>query len=153
MTVRISRELTVPASPDRVWEFIADPDNRAAAISVVADWEPGPDGGTVWHVKLPIPIINRTIRVETRDRERTRPEKVSFVGTSTVFRVQGEHLLEPTEEGGTRLTNRFVVDGKAPGVESFFKGRLDDELDNLEAALRTALAEDEAVPDLQTEDA
>lgn len=151
MTVRISRELTVPASPERVWEFIADPDNRAAAISVVDDWEPGEDGGTVWHVKLPIPVINRTIRVETRDRERTRPERVSFVGQSKVFRVQGEHILEPTD-GGTRLTNRFVVDGKAPGVESFFKGRLDDELDNLEDALRRSLAEDEDVPEVPAEE-
>lgn len=153
MTVRISRELTVPASPERVWEFIADPDNRAAAISVVKDWEVDPDGGTIWHVELPIPVISRTIRVETRDRERTRPEKVSFVGQSKVFRVQGEHLLEPTDDGGTRLVSRFVVDGKAPGVESFFKGRLDDELENLETALRRALADDESVPGVSAEDA
>lgn len=151
MTVRIARELTVPASPERVWEFIADPDNRAAAISVVEDWERDPDGGTVWHVKLPIPLINRTIRVETRDRERERPERVTFVGQSRAFRVQGEHVLEPVE-GGTRLVNRFLVDGKLPGVESFFEGRLDDELDNLEAALREALADDEDVPGVSAEE-
>ena len=141
MTVRISRELEVPATPERVWEFIADPDNRAAAISVVEEWEQSPDGGTVWHVTLPIPLLSRTIRVETRDRIRERPEKVSFVGQSKVFRVQGEHELVPVE-GGTRLTNRFIVDGKVPGVESFFERRLDGELDNLEDALRQSIAAD-----------
>ena len=134
MTVRIDRELTVPAPPERVWEFIADPDNRAAAISVVKDWEGTDDGHTIWHVKLPIPVINRTIPVETRDRVRTPPKKVTFAGTSKVFRVKGEHELEPVDDG-TRLVSRFMVDGKAPGVESFFKRRLDGELDNLETAL------------------
>jgi len=141
MTVQLSRAIEVPATPERVWEFIADPDNRAAAISVVTDWEPGPEGGTIWHVQLPIPLINRTIQVETRDRERERPKRVSFGGTSKVFRVQGEHELEPTATG-TRLTNRFSVDGKVPGVESFFQRRLDGELDNLERALRQSIAED-----------
>lgn len=135
MTVRISREIRVPAAPERVWEFIADPNNRAAAISIVRDWEATDDGGMVWHVELPIPLIDRTIRVETHDRERQPPERVSFVGRSKVFRVTGEHELDGgTDE--TRLTNRFMVDGKVPGVERFFERRLDDELDNLEAALR-----------------
>lgn len=142
MTVRLSRAIEVPAPPERVWEFIANPDNRAAAISVVDDWEDGPDGGTIWHVKLPIPLVNRTIQVQTRDRKRDRPNKVSFAGQSKVFRVHGEHELEPTPTG-TRLTNRFSVDGKVPGVESFFQRRLDDELDNLERALRQSLAADD----------
>lgn len=140
MTVRISREIRVPAAPDRVWEYIADPDNRAAAISVVRDWEPTDDGGMIWHVKLPIPLLDRTIRVETHDRERTPPEKVAFVGRSKVFRVRGEHELAAVD-GETRLSNRFMVDGKVPGVERFFERRLDDELDNLEAALREWLAQ------------
>lgn len=152
MTVRISREIEVPAPPELVWEFVADPDNRAAAISVVRDWEPADAGGLIWHVKLPIPLINRTIRVETHDRERTPPEKVTFVGQSRVFRVNGEHELVRTD-GGTRLTNRFMVDGKVPGVESFFEGRLDGELDNLEAALRAWLEEqDGTVAPPETDD-
>lgn len=146
MTVRISRELSVPAPPERVWEFISNPDNRAAAISVVKDWEQSDDGGTIWHVKLPIPFVSRTVQVRTKDRERTEPEKVAFVGRSKVFRVHGEHELEATDEG-TRLVSRFVVDGKAPGVESFFKGRLDDELTNLENALLDWLEREGTVED------
>ncbi|MFB6255991.1 MAG: polyketide cyclase, partial [Haloplanus sp.] len=38
-----------------------------------------------------------------------------------------------------RLHNEFVVDGRLPGVERFFKKRLDTELDNLESALRRDL--------------
>jgi carbon monoxide dehydrogenase subunit G len=51
------------------------------------------------------------------------------------MRVLGEHELAP-HDGGTRLTNRFTVDGKLPGVEKFFKRNLDEELDNLERAIR-----------------
>ncbi len=131
--------MTVSAPPERVWEFIADPDNRARPISVVEDWETNDDHEGTWQLSLPIPIVDRTITVETRDVERREPEYVRFVGRSKVMQVQGEHELEPTDGGGTRLVNRFVVDGKLPGVERFFKRNLDDEMDNLEAALRDHL--------------
>ncbi len=137
MTVRVEREIVVDATPERVWEFIADPDRRAGAISVVTDWTVDGDDA-VWQVRLPIPLIERTIAVETRDAERRAPEYVRFEGRSKVMRVQGEHTLEAVD-GGTRLTNRFVVDGRVPGVERFFKRNLDDEIDNLERALREYL--------------
>jgi len=134
MTVRVERTMTVPASPERVWEFIADPDRRAAPISVIERWETHDDGSATWHLALPIPLIDSTVAVETSDDERRAPEYVSFTGRSKVMSVQGEHVLEPVE-GGTRLTNRFVVDGRIPGVERFFKRNFDAELERLEQAL------------------
>jgi len=139
MTVRVERSMTVSAPPERVWEFIADPEKRARPISVVEDWDVEDERHATWFLSLPIPVINRTLRVETEDVERREPEYVRFVGRSKVMRVQGEHELEATEDGGTRLTNRFVVEGRLPGVEGFFKRNLDDELRNLEDALRDDL--------------
>jgi carbon monoxide dehydrogenase subunit G len=139
MTVRVERTMTVSAAPERVWEFIADPERRARPISVVTDWEETDETRSTWHLKLPIPVIDRTIAVKTEDVELREPEYVRFVGRSKVMRVQGEHELEATEDGGTTLTNRFVVDGRLPGVERFFKKNLDGEMDNLEAALREHL--------------
>jgi len=139
MTVRVERTMTVAASPERVWEFIGDPDQRARPISVVEEWEIHDDDRATWHISLPIPIVDRTIAVETEDVERREPEYVRFVGRSKVMRVQGEQELEPTDDGGTRVTNRFVVDGKLPGVERFFKRNLDGELQNLERALNDYL--------------
>ena len=138
MTVRVERVVDVPAPPADVWSFIADPEKRARSISVVSDYEDLGGGKAVWHVKLPIPVINRTIRIETEDRERDPPRYVEFVGDSKVMRVVGEHTLEE-RTGHTRLTNRFVVDGKLPGVERFFKRNLGDEFDNLERALHEDL--------------
>lgn len=138
MTVRVERSIEVPAGVEAVWEFIADPGKRAGAISVVESYDVHDDGRTTWHVRLPIPVVSRTIAVETRERSRDPPRSVSFEGRSRVFSVMGEHNLEPIE-GGTRLTNRFIVDGKLPGVERFFESRLDAELGNLEAALRADL--------------
>ncbi|WP_324662521.1 SRPBCC family protein [Haloarcula sediminis] len=135
MTVRVERTMTVAASPETVWEFIGDPDQRARPISVVKDWDIHDADRATWHVRLPIPVIDRTIAIETEDVERREPEYVRFVGRSKVVRVQGEQELEPTDDGGTKVTNRFVVDGKLPGVERFFKRNLDAELQNLEAAL------------------
>lgn len=134
MTVRVERVFDIPVPPEGVWSVIADPKTRAESISVVEEYETTGDRTAVWHVSLPIPRVDRTIRIETEDIERDEPEYVKFTGRSKAMYVQGEHELEPTDEG-TRLTNRFVVDGRLPGVETYFKRKLDDELANLEAVV------------------
>ncbi|MEF8776542.1 MAG: SRPBCC family protein [Haloarculaceae archaeon] len=138
MTVRIERVVDVPAPPEEVWSFIADPACRADAISVVRDFEVRDDGAATWHLSLPIPVLDRTVAVETEDTVRDPPERVEFEGRSRVMRVLGEHNLEEIE-GGTRLTNRFVVDGRLPGVERYFRAHMDEELQNLEDAIADAL--------------
>ena len=135
MTVRVERTFELDAAPEQVWKFIADPGKRAEPISVVESFDIHDDTHATWHISLPIPMVNRTITVETEDTERDPPSHVEFVGRSRVLRVVGEHDLEAVE-GGTRLHNRFTVEGKLPGVERFFKRNLDAELDNLEAAIR-----------------
>jgi carbon monoxide dehydrogenase subunit G len=138
MTVRIERVVEVPAAREAVWEFISDPEKRARPISVVTDFELLEDGRANWYLKLPIPVINRTITVETEETTTRPPSRVEFTGKSKVMRVLGEHDLESLD-GGTRLTNRFTVEGKVPGVERFFKRNMESEFDNLEAAIREEL--------------
>lgn len=138
MTVRVERAVTIPAAREAVWEFIADPAARADAISVVEDFETRPDGVTVWHLSLPIPLIDRTVAVETEDTLREPPSRVEFEGRSRVMRVLGEHELAE-RDGETVLTNRFVVEGRVPGVERFFRRRMDAEFDNLEQAIAAHL--------------
>lgn len=139
MTVRVSRTFEFTAPVEDVWSFIADPAKRAGAISVVESYDV--DGrDAVWQVSLPIPIVRSTVTVETEEVSRDPPRNVRFVGTSKVFRVRGEHTVEETAEG-CRLVNEFVVDGRLPGVERFFQTNLDEELSNLEAALRRDLGE------------
>jgi carbon monoxide dehydrogenase subunit G len=140
MTVRVRRAFEFDVPGERVWEFISDPEKRAAPISVVEDFELDDEDGrkATWHVRLPIPVVKSTVRVETEDVTRDPPRYVKFVGRSKVMRVTGEHTIEETEEG-CRLRNEFSVEGRLPGVERFFKRNLDRELDNLEAALREEL--------------
>jgi carbon monoxide dehydrogenase subunit G len=138
MVVRVERVVEVPATPEQVWAFISDPAKRAGAISVVEDFELHDDARATWHVRLPIPVINRQITFETEERRREPPTYVEFVGDSKVAHIVGKHELEETADG-TRLTNRFTVDGKLPGVERFFRKNFGDELDNLETALRKEL--------------
>jgi carbon monoxide dehydrogenase subunit G len=137
MTVRVRRAFEFEAPAERVWEFISDPGKRAAAISVVRDYEVDGNDAT-WQIDLQLPLVDRTATVETEDIEREEPRYVKFVGKSSVMRVTGEHRIEDTDTG-CRLHNEFVVDGRLPGVERFFKKRLDAELDNLDAALRRDL--------------
>ena len=139
MTVRVDRSFELSASPERVWEFIADPENRARAISVVREYTVDDSAGrrVTWHVELPIPLVGRTISVETEDVTRRAPEYVEFVGTSKVMDVTGKHEIVELDDG-TRLENSFVVDGKLPGVEKFFKRNLDGELENLRRELEYA---------------
>lgn len=141
MTVRVTRSFEFGVPPERVWAFIEDPENRAAAISVVDRFDVTGDGEVTWHVRLPIPVINQTIAVRTRDVDVDPPRHVKFVGRSSAMNVTGEHTVEPTD-GGSRLVNEFVVDGRFPGVERFFSRNLDSELDNLETALLDSM-EDE----------
>lgn len=138
MVVRVERVVDVPAPPEQVWAFISDPAKRAGSISVVKDFEVVTETEAVWHVQLPIPVIDQQITFETTERERDPPVYVEFDGKSKVAHIVGKHELVETEEG-TRLTNRFVVDGKLPGVERFFRRNFGDELDNLETALRADL--------------
>jgi carbon monoxide dehydrogenase subunit G len=135
MVVRAERIVTISAPRERVWEFIDDPEKRARPISVVEDFELLADGKAVWHVSLPIPLSDRTIRIETEDQNREPPEYVEFVGTSKAFRVLGEHELTEVEDG-TELRNSFTVDGRVPGVERFFKKNIDSELEALELAIK-----------------
>jgi len=137
MTVRVRRAFEFEAPAERVWDFISDPGKRAEAISVVRDYEVDGDHAT-WQIDLQLPLVDRTATVETEDVERDEPHYVKFVGRSKVMRVTGEHRIEETETG-CRLDNEFVVDGRLPGVERFFKKRLDNELTNLETALRRDL--------------
>ena len=137
MTARVERSFEVEGDVEAVWAFIADPGKRAEAISVVERWETDGDE-TTWHLALPIPLVGGTVAVRTRDVEREPPERVRFTGRSSVMHVTGEHRLEPTETG-TRVVNRFAVDGRLPGVEGFFKRNLDGELDNLQRALEEHL--------------
>ncbi len=138
MTVRVSRTLEFDAPPDDVWAFISDAEQRAGAISVVETFEVHGDGRATWHVELPIPMIRSTISVETEEVECEPPTRVKFVGRSKAFRVTGEHTITETD-GGCQLANEFVVDGRIPGVESFFKRNFETELDNLERSLRNSL--------------
>jgi carbon monoxide dehydrogenase subunit G len=137
MTVRVRRAFEFEAPAERVWEFISDPGKRAGAISVVRDYEVDGNAAT-WQIDLQLPLVDRTATVETEDIEREAPQYVKFVGKSKVMRVTGEHRIEETDTG-CRLHNEFVVDGRLPGVERFFKKRLDAELTNLESALRRDL--------------
>ncbi|WP_380679821.1 SRPBCC family protein [Salinigranum sp. GCM10025319] len=140
MTVRVQRTFEFDAPGERVWEFISDPGKRAEAISVVERFEVDESGKrATWHIKLPIPVISQTAEVETKDVVVDPPRYVKFVGKSKVMRVTGEHTIESTGESTCRLVNEFVVDGRLPGVERFFKKNLDRELDNLDRALRREL--------------
>jgi carbon monoxide dehydrogenase subunit G len=134
MAVRVERVVTIPAPREDVWAFIDDSEKRARPISVVTDFELDGDGRAIWYLKLPLPVVDRTIRIETDEQRRDPPTYVEFVGKSAVMNVVGEHELEPAGDE-TRLTNRFVVEGKLPGVERFFKRTMDEELDNLESAI------------------
>lgn len=138
MTVRVERAFVFEASPEEIWAFISDPAKRADAISVVEEYEIHDNRDATWQVSLPIPVVNSTIAVETEEVEREPPRHVKFEGTSPAFRVTGEHSID-TVEDGTRLDNEFAVEGKLPGVEQFFKRNFEEEMENLEAALREEL--------------
>ena len=136
MTVEVDRSFDVDATREEVWELLADEENRARVISVVEDYEVvDPQRHEVtWHIRLPIPLIKSTIAVRTWDVERNPPGFVKFVGRSKVMNVTGEHEITSLDSG-CRVRNRFVVDGKVPGVEKFFERNFDSEIENIKRAV------------------
>jgi carbon monoxide dehydrogenase subunit G len=145
MTVRVERAFELPVPTEDVWSFIADPERRARPISVVKEFEVTGDRTATWHVSLPIPYVDATVAVETEDVHVEEPTFVEFVGKSRAMRVVGEHELTSTDTG-SRLTNRFTVEGQLPGVEKYFANNLDDELSNLENAIRESFGLDAIDP-------
>ena len=137
MVVEVERVVEVDAGIDAVWDVLADPARRARAISVVDSYRV--EGQEfVWQVSLPIPVIDRTIGVRTRDEVREEPTFVRFTGDSKAFGVEGEHELTELADGGTQVRSLFAVDGKLPGVETYFERNIDGELSNLVDSIEAA---------------
>jgi Uncharacterized conserved protein len=137
MTVEVERLFDVETSQEAVWDLLAGDENRARAIDVVDRFEDDGDE-TIWYVKLPGPLSSRTMAVRTWDLQRDPPRFVKFVGRSKAMDVTGEHELTERETG-CRVRNRFVVDGKIPGVERFFRRNIDDEIDNIMSLVPTTV--------------
>ena len=137
MTVEVERAFDIDGPIETVWELLSNDETRAETISVVDSYDlrkHADDVRVVWHLNLPIPLVSSTIEVRTREVERDPPHYVKFVGQSKVMTVTGEHELTETEEG-CHVVNRFVVDGKVPGVETFFERNIDAEIDNFRDAI------------------
>ena len=144
MTVTVAHSFEFAAPREHVWEFVADPERRAQAISAVESFtrHEDEDNRTTWQVRLGLPAFDRTIAVETSDEVREPPAYVRFVGRSRAMSMTGEHELTATD-GGCRLDTRFTVDGRLPGVERVFERRLDQELSNLRQAMNEFLDADD----------
>lgn len=145
MTVEVERAFDVEAPITAVWEILSDEEARAKTISVVQSYDlrsGGEHSEVVWHLSLPIPVVRSTIAVRTRDVERDPPRYVKFAGTSKVMTVTGEHELRETDTG-CHVVNRFIVDGKVPGVERFFERNIDGEMENFRESILDSLADEE----------
>lgn len=141
MTTRAQRTVEIAAPPRDIWSFLSDPEKRANSLSVIEEFELKDETHATWYLSVPIPVIDETVIIETEDTTRNPVEYIEFVGRSRLLNVIGEHELEPTD-GGTRLDNRFTVEGEAPGIEEYFEQQLDNEFDNFETALRNDLTDD-----------
>jgi len=139
VTATVERTFEIDAPVEEVWAYISDAGNRARAISFVDEFDIDGDEA-VWYVRIPIRVIRKRIKVRTRDTERDPPTYVKFVGDSSVMRVVGEHELAAVD-AGCEVVVRFRVQEKLPGVERFFRSNIDDEIRNLEAAIRDHLEE------------
>ena len=129
MTVDVERVYDVTATVEEAWSLLSDPAMRAKGLTMVESYEQV-GAETIWHLRLPIPGLRKTASVRTRDVERSPPTYVKFTGDAKIMHVQGEHELTETDTG-CRIRNRFVVDGRLPGVESFFKRGIDREIERM----------------------
>lgn len=147
MTVEVERAFDVDVPIEAVWALLSDEETRAKTIGVVESYEVRTDSEhneVIWQLSLPIPVVRSTVAVRTRDVERDPPRYVKFAGTSKVMTVTGEHELTETESG-CHVVNRFVVDGKVPGVERFFERNIDKEMDNFRQAILDSASDVEEV--------
>lgn len=138
MTVTVERSFKIDAPIETVWDILSDDEKRAGAISVVNDFKREGEEG-IWYLKIPVPLVNGTVAVRTRDLHRDPPKHVKFEGTSKIMRVTGEHKLSETDSG-CLVENTFVVDGKVPGVERFFKKNFDKEINNIRKNVEASIA-------------
>lgn len=135
MTVRVKRTFEFDTPGECIWEFIADPTERARAINVADRFDVSGDGRhATWYFELPTPLVRSAVTIETENIEVDESTHVKPVGKLRVMRATGEHTIKE-HDGGSRLVSEFIVDGRLPGVKTFSERNLDRELDSLETGL------------------
>lgn len=131
MTVRVKRSYELDYNKEQVWKVISDHELRAEGLTVVDDYEVHNEQTVTWVLSLDLPLVPSTLSVKTREQNRDPPEEVAFKGKSKAFTAKGKHKIEQLPDGGCILHSSFVVEGRLPGVERFFKRNLESELQSL----------------------
>ena len=107
--MKIDETFTVNAAPERVWDFITDPEEVAPCIPGCGDVEVGEDGEYRASVKVAIGPIRTSFNVSIRLTELTAPSHVAAVtrgeegGKASTLAAHSELFLNRLGPGRTEV--------------------------------------------------
>ena len=139
---KIHRSTKIQASPEAIWEYLAEPMHWPEwdpdMVEVHAD-RPGFENGQVWTIRLDQPIT-ATLEFANVDPHRRLDWNVRAL--AGLLRSEATFLLEPLDEGGTTFHYEFEMGGVLGALiqrlrSSVVVGGVDKGLSNIAAATAT----------------
>jgi uncharacterized protein YndB with AHSA1/START domain len=139
------REITIAATPETIWPFLADPDQHVRWMGTTADLDPRPGGHYRVLVGGQFPAVGEYLEVVPNEK--------------VVFRFGWDQEGHPIPAGSTTVEISLHPEGDATLVRLVHRGLPDDALDDhghgwahYLGRLQTAVAGGDPGPDVPTPD-
>jgi uncharacterized protein YndB with AHSA1/START domain len=117
---KLEREIEIQASPDRVYDVLADPDCLGEWVTIQEELEEAPDGDLRAGSKLRqrMKIAGRRFRLSWTVVEADRPNRIVWDGSGPMStKAKAIYELSGNGDGGTRFSylNEYELPGGVAG--------------------------------------
>lgn len=142
---KIRRSTTIQATPEAIWEYLAEPTHWPEWDPDMAEVDadgPGFEDGQVWTVRLDQPITASLTFANVETHRRLDWNVRAFAG---LLRSEATFRLEPLDDGGTTFQYEFEMGGVLGSLiqrmrSSIVERGVDGGLSNIAAATATGSA-------------
>ena len=145
--MKVERDITIDAPPEKVWKVLMDPQRLADWVSIHQKLKNAPSGQLQEDDELTqcLRLMHKNFDVKWKVRQADKPRKAVWEGRGPVrSKASVVYELKPDDNGGTRF--HYMNEFKAPGgpFGTFFADRAfqgtsereaDKTLDNLKGLL------------------
>lgn len=145
--MRVERDITIEASPDKVWRVLMDPQKLADWVSIHQKLKKAPDGQLERGDELVqcLRLMHTNFDVKWRVKQADKPHKAVWEGRGPVrSKAEVVYELRPDDNGGTRF--HYENEFKSPGglfggfiADRAFQGTSEREADKTLDSLKRLL--------------
>jgi carbon monoxide dehydrogenase subunit G len=114
--MKVERDITIDATPEKVWEVLMDPNRLADWVSIHQKLKSAPDGLLMEDDELTqcLRLMHKNFDVKWTVKQADKPHKAVWEGRGPVrSKASVVYELEPDGNGGTRF--HYMNEFKSPG--------------------------------------